>query len=97
MVYRGFSYLRSRVLLTQQRDLIELEEELDEIDKLHFEEGKHRRLKSWSKDKYHAQQEAETEERPRTRILTEIRQKLSEYGLQLQSIATTCSPGLIIQ
>lgn len=77
-VYRGFSYLHSRVLLGLQDQIVALERELDQNDSSDKENGLTSRLRSRARDEYIARREGE--ERSREQILDEIRIKLLQYG-----------------
>ena len=85
MVYRGFDYLHSRVLLHHQNELAVLEQELDELDDMDQANSSHdtgigeaTRLQSIAIDKRIAYQEKQ--DRSRQQILSDIRTKLLEYG-----------------
>ena len=75
-LYRGFSYLHSRVLLDLQVDLARLERELDRRDKEDEANGDRRRLRCLDRDRARGR----SEERSRQTILAEIKSKLVEYG-----------------
>lgn len=77
--YRGFAYLHSRVLLGLQDQIVALERELDAKDTMDEENHMSRRLKSRARDERDARQDGD--DRPRERILNDIRHKLVEYGL----------------
>lgn len=87
--YRGFSYLHSRLLLSQQYDIERLEAELDRIDR--WEESKDdpmSRLVSRAKDDKYPDPAgfgasfAEADcTRSRPQVFTELRRKLVEYGM----------------
>ncbi|KAI9690365.1 MAG: hypothetical protein M1822_009327 [Bathelium mastoideum] len=76
-LYRGFSYLHSRVLLHLQEEVSALERELDERDKEDEADGNSARLRCIEQDKVDARDEEE--ERPRHEIIADIRKKLVEY------------------
>ena len=77
-IYRGFSYLHSRILLDLQDEITSLEQELDDIDwDDHDEEPA--RLKS--RDFDNNQPDGEGAPRSRRVILREIKAKLMEYGM----------------
>ena len=78
-LYRGFSYLHSRVILDLQDELAALEKELDEKDDYDCDtdDGK-RRLRSRDVDKH---EPADDGLRPRGEILSDLRKKLLEYGM----------------
>jgi hypothetical protein len=78
-IYRGFGYLHSRVLLGLQDHIVALERELDQKDSFDYENGLKRRLQSRVRDERESRHDGE--ERPRERILDDIRRKLVEYGL----------------
>lgn len=75
-IYRGFDYLHSRVILNLQAEIVALERELDDKDELDQANGRTAILQNRTKDIKSSQ----GEERPRERILDEIRQKLVQYG-----------------
>jgi len=72
MLYRRFGFLQARLLLYKQDQLRALEEELDEIDKSDDAEY----LTSRDMD--------DTDERPRTQLLTNIETKFKEYGMDTE-------------
>ncbi|KAI9705701.1 MAG: hypothetical protein M1820_005111 [Bogoriella megaspora] len=74
-LYRGFSYLHSRVLLQLQEEVATLERELDSRDKEDESNGHGDRLACFEQDVA----ESEDEERPRHVIISDIRKKLLEY------------------
>lgn len=75
-LYRGFSYLHSRVLLDLQEDIACLERELDRRDKEDEANGERRRLRCVDQDRA----KGRNEDRPRQEILADIKSKLIEYG-----------------
>jgi len=78
-IYRGFSYLHSRVLLELQDEIASLERELDELDEVDNETvASQKRLKSRRFDSKRRRPE-EDGFRPRQEILADIRTKLVEY------------------
>jgi len=94
-LYRGFSYLHSRVLLDLQDEIASLEEEIDAIDSADMQTGNEMVLQSRTRDVYlnkkdlesrtritHLNKEQVQEGHPRSRrqVLSEIREKLAEYG-----------------
>jgi hypothetical protein len=87
-LYRGFSYLHSRVLLDLQDELTGLERELDEIDIYEEDES---RLTCRENDVREGARElqdgslAASGMRSRRQVMTEIKQKLFEYGRVLFS------------
>lgn len=98
MVYRGFSYLRSRVLLTEQYNLIKLEKELDGIDCSDpGNEESEARLTSLDLEYYYAKEAAKTKveiksvqenkvaERSRLQIIADIKHSLTEYGAKIHT------------
>lgn len=77
-VYRGFSYLHSRLLLELQDEVAALERELDELDEVDDESDTGRkRLGNRQFDTRRSR--GEDGFRPRKEILNEIRTKLVEY------------------
>lgn len=77
-LYRGFSYLHSRVLLQLQDELAALEKELDELDDADKEEERELNLQS----RRHDEEEPRDEDdgyRTRKEILDDIHKKLLEY------------------
>jgi hypothetical protein len=77
-IYRGFGYLHSRVLLNLQDQIVFLERELDQKDSFDQQNSLTLRLRSRARDERESRRDGE--ERPRERILEEIRRKLVEYG-----------------
>ena len=77
-LYRGFGYLHSRVLLDLQDRIAALERELDTKDKMDVENGESFRLESRERD---VRQLCDDGNRPRERILSDIRERLVEYGM----------------
>jgi hypothetical protein len=88
-LYRGFSYLHSRVLLDMQDELTALEKELDELDD--FEENP-LRLKSRTEDIQESQNDDEPDGRTRRQVLAEIKTKLTEYGRFIKLQWFSCRP-----
>ena len=78
-LYRGFSYLHSRVLLDLQDEISTLEKELDTADTFDSENGHENRLSSRRRDQVYAQNIAA--DRSRRHILSDIRAKLVDYGM----------------
>ena len=78
-LYRGFSYLHSRVLLDLQDEISTLEKELDTADIFDSANGHENRLSSRRRDQVDAQNTAA--ERSRRHILSDIRAKLVDYGM----------------
>jgi hypothetical protein len=74
-IYRGFSYLHSRVILDMQDELRCLEEQLEEVDQDNEDED---RLGSRKDDLIHAREVGE--ESPRERLIEAIRSRLVKYG-----------------
>jgi hypothetical protein len=71
MLYRKFSYLHARLLLSKQDELRELEKDLDRLDKV--DQGKDPSLlKSREKD--------DATSGRRKKLLSEIERKFTEYG-----------------
>ena len=77
-IYRGFTYLHSRVLLGLQDQLVALERELDMKDRLDKSNNLTDRLRSRARDEIE-----DTGSRSRSNILNDIRLKLGEYGMFL--------------
>ena len=88
-IYRGFGYLHSRVLLGLQDQIVFLERELDQKDSFDQQNGLARRLQSRARDERESRRD--DDERPRARILDDIRRKLVEYGSLLWSSSATCA------
>jgi hypothetical protein len=78
-VYRGFSYLHSRILLELQAEIAALEQELDLLDDIDSkpEGGQQRRLKSRQFDS--KKPRPDDGYRSRQEIFAELRLKLLEY------------------
>jgi hypothetical protein len=76
--YRGFSYLHSRVLLTLQDQIVNLERELDQKDLFDAQNGLNGRLASRARDGLESRRDGD--ERPREQIIEDIRTKLVQYG-----------------
>ncbi|OCK93309.1 uncharacterized protein K441DRAFT_142941 [Cenococcum geophilum 1.58] len=76
-LYRGFSYLHSRVLLDLQDEISTLEKELDTADIFDSANGHENRLSSRRRDQVDAQNTAA--ERSRRHILSDVRAKLVDY------------------
>ncbi|MCJ1387137.1 hypothetical protein MMC17_010266, partial [Xylographa soralifera] len=74
-LYRGFSYLHSRVLLGLQDRIVALERELDKKDHMDVLNGLGDRLCSRARDEC----ETDINERSRGKILDDIRELLEEY------------------
>jgi hypothetical protein len=74
-IYRGFSYLHSRVILDLQDELRCLEESLEEIDIIN--EGQSR-VRSRKDDLTHALREGI--ESPRAKLMERLHGKLMKYG-----------------
>lgn len=83
-LYRGFSYLHSRVLLDLQDEVATLERELDELDRTD-NDGTYSRLRVL-KSRAVDIREARKQKNVRTRriVLRDIRDKLVEYGQLLE-------------
>ena len=89
MLYRGFSNVHARLLLSLQASIQKLEAELDDIDRFHnaLPEASKKRLRSWDLDVAECRQEKEEakedgeEDEVRTRedILEELRIKVNRY------------------
>jgi hypothetical protein len=89
MLYRGFSNVHARLLLSLQASTQKLEAELDDIDHFHntLPEASKRRLRSWDldvaacrKEKEEAREEGDEDEvRTREDILEEMRIKVNQY------------------
>lgn len=88
-LYRGYGFLRARLLLAHQQELAWLEEELDELDEDHARDPeKEIRLRSYNADvtaqaaeAAESEQGTENKQRSRQEILGEIKSKLAAYGL----------------
>lgn len=78
-IYRGFSYLHSRVILELQDELRCLEKRLTESDEMDLENGNGKRLRSRNSDILQARRE--NTESVRAKLITTIRDKLVNYGL----------------
>ncbi len=81
-LYRGFSYLHSRVLLQLQDDIAVLEQELDFLDAADRDDSRTKNLKRGRYDKKHPRPE-EDGFRSRKEILANIHSKLLEYDEML--------------
>jgi hypothetical protein len=89
MLYRGFSNIHARLLLSLQAGIQKLEAELDDIDRFHntLQEAFKKRLRSWDLDVAECRQEKEEakeegdEDGVRTRedILEDLRIKVNRY------------------
>lgn len=80
MLYRGFSYIHSRLLLTLQAKIQALESELDSMDRLHSRiEDEKIRLQSQYLDTDACKDEAEEGERTREDVMEELRVKVCQY------------------
>ncbi|CAN9446966.1 unnamed protein product [Alternaria alternata] len=89
MLYRGFSNVHARLLLSHQASIQKLEAELDDMDRFHntLPEASKKRLRSWDLDVAACRQEKEEakedgdEDEARTRedILEELRIKVNRY------------------
>lgn len=75
MIYRGFSYLHSRLLLYLQNELSCAEKELDQMDKDDFDDGEFFQKYLRSRDKDDAR-----EGKPRRELLCTIKNLLLQYG-----------------
>jgi len=80
-IYRGFSYLHSRVLLQMQDELRSLEDNLISLDKTDFDNGDCKRLKSRICDLTQAKRE--NVQSKRVQLLSKIKDKLEQYGTEL--------------
>lgn len=78
--YRGFHYLRSRVILRLQDELAALEQELDGLDKADEQDDRSKNLtrQRWGDKPKNARPPADGF-RPRGAILDDVRQKLLEF------------------
>jgi hypothetical protein len=83
MLYRGFSNVHARLLLSLQASIQKLEAELDGMDRHHdtLPEADKKRLRSWDLDVAACRDEKEEDEEERTRedILEELRVKVNQY------------------
>ena len=89
MLYRGFSNVHARLLLSLQASIQKLEAELDDIDRFHntLPEASKKRLRSWDldvaacrQDKEEAKEDGDEDEaRTREDILEELRIKVNRY------------------
>lgn len=77
-IYRGFSYLHSRVILELQDELRCLEKQLTEMDEMDLENGEGKRLQSRDHDLLHAAREKTVS--LRAKLIGSIRDKLVSYG-----------------
>ena len=77
-LYRGFSYLHSRVLLQLQDELAALEKELDDVDNADRVEGRTKNLKARRYDEKNPRDEG-SGYRSRKEILDDIHKKILEY------------------
>jgi hypothetical protein len=84
-IYRGFSYLHSRVILELQDELRCLEKQLTDADEMDYENGDGKRLRSRDSDLHFAQREKT--ESIRAQLISTIRDKLVNYG---ESIVMSC-------
>lgn len=80
MLYRGFSCIHARLLLSLQTDIQMLETDLDEIDRFHdsIEDAK-MRLRSRDLDVYECKEEKDAGKRTREHIMEELRVKVGQY------------------
>jgi hypothetical protein len=90
-IYRGFSYLHSRVILELQDELRCLEQDLTDADEMDLENGDGKRLKSRNSDLLQAAREKTTS--IRVQLINKIREKLVNYG---KHSLTTRSSRLIV-
>lgn len=79
-LYRGFSYLYSRVLLAIQDDIVILERELEDLDKEHQTNKQHVRLQSREQDMRISRRGGDNGSRDRQSIIADISSKLEIYG-----------------
>jgi hypothetical protein len=77
-IYRAFNYLHSRVLLELQDELRCLEDNLSDLDKIDFDNGDKKRLKSRTYDLRQAKREKTDSKR--AQLISAIRDKLVSYG-----------------
>lgn len=75
MIYRGFSYLHSRLLLYLQNELSCAEKVLDQMDKDDSDDGEFSQKYLKSRDKDDAR-----EGKPRRELLCTIKNLLLQYG-----------------
>ena len=78
-IYRAFNYLHSRVILELQDELRCLEDNLSDLDKIDFDNGDGRRLKSRACDIRQAKREKTNSKR--AQLIAAIRDKLVSYGM----------------
>jgi hypothetical protein len=79
-IYRGFSYLHSRVILELQDELRCLEKNLTDVDEMDLENGDGKRLRSRINDLQQARREKT--DSVRAQLINTIRGKLVNYGEQ---------------
>ena len=80
MIYRKFGWLHNRILLHLQDELVDLEEQLEGLDKWEAERGDPTKLACRRLD------DAEPEHSPRRQLLQLCREKLDKYGKPLCDI-----------
>ncbi|KAH7064033.1 hypothetical protein BKA63DRAFT_177464 [Paraphoma chrysanthemicola] len=76
-IYRGFSYLHSRVIIELQDELRCLEKKLTDADEMDLENGDGKRIRSRESDLAYAQREKT--ESMRAQLISTIRDKLINY------------------
>ena len=74
-IYRKFAWLRNRLLLHYQDELVQLEKQLEQLDQFHFREAPERLISRRRDDVF--------PEARRKDILKAIDAKLAEYGRQI--------------
>jgi hypothetical protein len=81
MMFRTFSYVHTRLLLYLQADIQQLEQELDDMDKISQESSEGaERLRSWCEDKKICQEEKAQGHRTREDVLNDLNTKILRYG-----------------
>lgn len=84
MIFRSFSNAHTRLLLDLQADIQLLEDELEELDRLHsVAPDGDLRLRSWKIDKALSQEERKRGERTRLDILEALHGKMCQHGGQI--------------
>lgn len=79
-LYRGFSYVHSRLILDLQAKIAALENELDDLDEEEFEDEDKRIRLSSVKEDIEAARTASPDQRRRQHILEELRVNVLHYG-----------------
>ena len=81
-LYRGFSYLYSRVLLNLQDEIAALERQLKDFEEIQKANGLEKRLESRAADVRGSRNE--TGKKNKSTILSELQSKLMIYGMFVQ-------------